>query len=202
MQVYEHHPDEDNAPGWKANIYPRRKVHKGWLVAVVLSAALFFVAGIKVSTWTLPVPAFREVHSSVAQQVVSKSAPAVQPPASQTLTWPPAHTFYYYMNPTFTAIATNEVAKALHLTPQQVTTRIVNDNYGLGAVAADQRIGNKQLFLVEQQAVDDMLNAEIQAGYIHPEEAPAWKASFWNDPGKLDNVVGSMFSGYPVNIGY
>ncbi len=23
-----------------------------------------------------------------------------------------------------------------------------------------------------------------------------------NAPGKLDNVVGSMFSGYPVNIGY
>ncbi len=47
-----------------------------------------------------------------------------------------------------------------------------------------------------------MLDAEIQAGYIHPEGAPAWKTSFWNDPGKLDNVVGGMFSGYPVDIGY
>jgi hypothetical protein len=202
MQEYEHRHDEDNAPSWKANKYPRRKVHKGWLAAIVLSAVLFFVAGIKVSTWTLPVPAFREVHSSPVQPVVSKSIQAVQPPSTQIQTWPPAHTFYFYMNPTFTAIATDEVAKAMHLTPQQVTIRIVNDNYGLSAVAADQGIPFKQLYAIEQHAVNDMLVAEIQAGYIHPEEAPAWKASFWNNPGKLDNVVGSMFSGYPVDISY
>ena len=202
MQEFEHHYDEDNAPGWKANIYPRRKVHKGWLVAVVLSAVLCFIAGTKVSTWTLSAPAYREVYSSPVQPVVSKAMPVVQPPPTHIQTWPPAHTFYFYMNPTFTAIATSEVAKAIHLTPRQVTIWIVNDNYGLSAVAADQEIGYKQLYTIEQHAVDDMLDAEIQAGYIHPEEAPTWKASFWNDPGKLDNVVGSMFSGYPVNIGY
>lgn len=202
MQEYEHHHDEDNAPGWKANIYPHRRVHKGWLAAVVLSAILFLLLGIGLSRWIMPVPAFREVHSSQAQSVISKSVQAVQPPPSHILTWPPAHTFYYYMNPTFTAIATNEVAKAIHLTPQQVTLRIVNDNYGLSAVAGDQGIPFKQLYSIEQHAVNDMLDAEIHAGYIHPEEAPAWKASFWNDPGKLDNVVGSMFSGYPVDIGH
>jgi hypothetical protein len=102
----------------------------------------------------------------------------------------------------FTAIATKEVTAAIHLTPQQVTTKIIHDNYGLSAVAADQGIPFNQLYAIEQRAVNDMLNAEILAGYIHREEAPAWKSSFWNNPGKLDNVVCSMFSGYPVDIGY
>ena len=107
-----------------------------------------------------------------------------------------------YMNPTLTAIATKEVATAIHLTPQQVTIKIVNDNYGLSAVAADQGIRFDQLSPIEQHAVNDILDAEIKAGYIRPEEAPAWKSSFWNDPGKLDNVVGNMFSGFPVDISY
>jgi hypothetical protein len=78
----------------------------------------------------------------------------------------------------------------------------VNDNYGLSAVAADQGISFNQLYPIEQLAVNDMLDAKIKAGYIRPEEAPAWKGSFWNDPGKLANVVGSMFSGFPVDITY
>jgi hypothetical protein len=106
------------------------------------------------------------------------------------------------MNPTFTAIATNEVANAIHLTPEQVTTKIVNTNYGLSAVAADQGIRFDRLYLIEQHAVNDMLDAEIKAGYIHADEANAWKNQFWYNPGNLDNVLGSMFSGYPVNISY
>jgi hypothetical protein len=45
MQEYEHQIHEDDAPGWKANHYPRHKVHKGWLAATVLSALLFFCIG-------------------------------------------------------------------------------------------------------------------------------------------------------------
>jgi hypothetical protein len=166
------------------------------------SAFLFFFAGLSLSRWILPIPAMREVHSSPAHSVISKSIEAVQPPPQQVLMWPPAHTFYFYMNPIFTAIATKEVATAIHLTPQQVTIKIVNDNYGLSAVAADQGIRFDQLSPIEQHAVNDMLDAEVQTGYIRQEEAPAWKSSFWNDPGKLDNVVGSMFSGYPVDNSY
>ena len=200
MQEFEHPSYEDNAPGWKANYYPRSKLHKGWLAAVVLSSLLFLFLGISLSRWTMPVPAMREVHSSPAHSAVSKSVEAVQPPPPQIVMWPPSHTFYFYMNPTFTSIATKEVSAAIHLTPQQVTIKIVNDNFGLSAVAADQGIRFNQLYPIEQHAVNDMLDAEVQAGYIRPEEAPAWKGSFWNDRGKLDNVVGSMFSGYPVDI--
>jgi hypothetical protein len=79
---------------------------------------------------------------------------------------------------------------------------MVNANYGLSAVAADQGIRFNQLYPIEQHAVNDMLDAEIQAKYIHSDEATAWKNLFWNDPGKLDNVIGSMFSGFPVDISY
>ena len=122
-------PTEDNAPGWKANHYPRRKVHKGWLAAVVLGALLFFCIGISLPRWTLPVPAMREVNSSPSHSAVSKPLEAVQPPPTQILMSPPKHTFYFFMNPTFTAIATNEVATAIHLTPEQITIKIVNANY-------------------------------------------------------------------------
>jgi len=82
------------------------------------------------------------------------------------------------MNPTFTSIATKEVSAAIHLTPQQVTIKIVNDNNGLSAVAGGQGIPSNQLYTIEQRAVNDMLDAEVQAGFIRPEEANAWKGSF------------------------
>jgi hypothetical protein len=132
----------------------------------------------------------------------SKPPIGVQQPARQPHRWPPAHTFSFFLNPTFTAIATQEVASALHLTPEQITRKMVNANYGLSAIAADQGVLYDQLYPIEQKAVSDMLDAEIKAGYIHPEEATAWKNLFWGNPGKLDTVVGSMFSGLPVDISY
>jgi len=128
--------------------------------------------------------------------LVSKPPRRVQQPARQ----PPAHTFTFFLNPTFTAIATQEVASALHLTAEQITMKMVNANYGLSAIAADQGVLSDQLYPIEQQAVSAMLDAEMQAGYIRPEEATAWKSLFWDNPGKLDTVVGSMFSGLPVDI--
>ncbi len=97
-------------------------------------------------------------------------------------------------------MATQEVASALHLTAEQITMKMVHANYGLSAIAADQGVLYDQLYPIEQQAVSAMLDAEMQAGYIRPEEATAWKSLFWDNPGKLDTVVGSMFSGLPVDI--
>ena len=200
MQEYEHQIDEDDAPGWKANSYPNRKMQKGWWVIVAVVALLFFLMGIGVTGLIMP-----DMHSRLSYStnpLFSKPVIAVQRPAQQTNTWPPPHTFNFFMNPTFTTIATKEGATALHLTPEQITIKMVNANYGLSAVAADQGIRFDQLYLIEQHAVNDMLDAEIKAGYIHADEANAWKNQFWYDPGKLDNVVGSMFSGFPVDISY
>lgn len=116
--------------------------------------------------------------------------------------WPPAHDFNFFLNPTFTAIATKEVADALYLTPEQITIKMVNANYGLNAIAGGEGILGDKLYPVEQKAVNDMLDAEVKAEYCTSEEAPQWKNQFWDNPGKLDNVVGSMFSGFPVDIAY
>jgi hypothetical protein len=132
----------------------------------------------------------------------SKPPIGVQQPARQAPRWPPASLFAFFLNPTFTVIATQEVASALHLTPEQITRKMVHANYGLSAIAADQGILSDQLYPVEQQAVSAMLEAEIKAGYIRPEEATAWKNLFWDHPGKLDIVVGSMFSGWPIDISF
>jgi hypothetical protein len=132
----------------------------------------------------------------------SKPATRVQHPARQPHRRPPASTFSLFLNPTFTVIATQKVASALHLTPEQIRSKMRNANYGLSAIAADQGILSDQLYPVEQQAVSEMLDAEIKAGYISPEEATAWKNLFWDHPGKLDIVVGSMFSGWPVDLSF
>ena len=132
----------------------------------------------------------------------SKPPIGVQQPVRHPHRWPPGHTFAFFLNPTFTAIATQEVASALHLTPEQITIKMVKANYGLSAIAADQGMLYDQLYPIEQKAVSAMLDAEIKAGYIRPEEATAWKNLFWDNPGKLDIVVGSMFSGLPVDISF
>jgi hypothetical protein len=183
----------------KATSYPRRKAQKGWWAIVAITALLFFMLGTSMNMWAMPgmkpiMPSSR--HSMAARQ------PQMWPPAQQPQMWPPAHNFSFFMNPTFTSIATNEVADALHLTPEQITTKMVNANYDLSAVAADQGILGNSLYPIEQKAINDMLDAEIKAGYISSDEAAQWKNLFWNDPGKLDNVVGSMFSGFPVDISH
>jgi hypothetical protein len=132
----------------------------------------------------------------------SKPPVGVQQLARQPHRRPPAFTFSLFLNPTFTAIATQQVASALHLTVEQITSKMVKANYGLSAIAADQGILFDQLYPIEQQAVSAMLDAEIKAGYLRPEEATAWKNLFWDHPGKLDNVVGSMFSGWPVDLSF
>jgi hypothetical protein len=132
----------------------------------------------------------------------SKPPIGVQPPVRQPHRWPPAHTFAFFLHPTFTAMATQEVASALHLTAEQITIKMVKANYGLSAIAADQVILYDQLYPIEKKAVSAMLDAEINAGYIRLEEATAWKNLFWDNPGKLDTVVGSMFSGLPVDISF
>ncbi len=71
---------------------------------------------------------------------------------------------------------------------------------GLSAIAAEKGILFNRLYPIEQKAVNDMLDAEIKAGYVSLEETIRWKNQFWYHPGKLDNVVQSMFSGLPVDI--
>ena len=132
----------------------------------------------------------------------SKPARGVQQPARHQRRRPPASTFSLFLNPTFTTIATQQVASALHLTPEQIRSKMVKANYGLSAIAADQGILFDQLYPIEQQAVSALLDAEIKAGYIRPEEATAWKNLFWDHPGKLDIVVGSLFSGWPVDLSF
>src|SRR5260370_36333293 len=116
--------------------------------------------------------------------------------------WTATHTISFFMNPTFTSSGTKEVANALHLTPEQITTKMVNANYGLSAVAADQGILYGKLYPIEQKAVNDMLDAEIKTGYCSSEEATAWKNQFWDNPGKLDKGVGRIFRGFPVDLSY
>src|SRR5713226_631120 len=87
-------------------------------------------------------------------------------------------------------------------TPAQIKTEILSRNYGLSAIAAEQGVLFNRLYPIEQKAVNDMLDAETTAGYVSVEETSRWKNEFWNHPGKLDNVVQSMFSGLPVDISY
>ena len=122
--------------------------------------------------------------------------------ARQSQMWPPEHHFSFFVNPTFTSIATNEVANALHLTPEQITAKMVNENYDLSAITAEQGISGDSLYPIEQKAFNDMLDAEIKAGYISSDEATQWKNLFLDNPGELDSVMGSMFSGFPIDISH
>jgi hypothetical protein len=205
-QEYEYSFNEDGAntaSRWqKATSYPRRKAQKGWWAIVAITALLFFLLGTGVIRWITPV--ITPMPSSSTVSIVPKRPVAVQQPQQpqQPQLWPPPHNFSFFMNPIFTNIAAKEVAYALHLTPEQITIIIVNRNYGLSAIAADQGILFYRLYPIEQKAVNDMLDAEINTGYCSSAEATQWKNQFWDDQGKLDNVVGSMFSGYPVDISY
>lgn len=182
----------------------RLKGLKGWWVIVVLTALVFFMLGASTVLWIIP--GIKSALSSPKHPVavVRPTEPpwSIWPTGPQPTTVPPEHPFSYFMNPTFTPIATNEVAHALRLTPDQIKAGILKRNYGLSAIAAEQGVLFNRLYPIEQEAVNDMLVAEIKAGYVSQEETGKWKNLFWRYPGKLDNVVQSMFSGLPVDISY
>ena len=182
----------------------RLKGQKGWWVIVALTVIVFFLLGASTVMWIIPgiKSALSSPKHSVAVQRPTEPPWSIWPTGPLPTTSPPAHAFSFFMNPTYAPIATKEVADALHLTPDQIKTDILRRNYGLSAVAAEQGVLFNRLYPIEQKAVNDMLNAETRAGYVSVEETIRWKNQFWYQPGKLDNVVQSMFSGLPVNISY
>jgi hypothetical protein len=180
----------------KATSYSRRKTHKGWWAIVAIAALLVFMLGTSMNMWAMP--GMKSMMPYSRDAIFSRHSM----PARQSQMWPPAHNDTFFMNPTFTSIATEEVANALHLTPEQITTKMVNANYDLSAIAAEQGILGDRLYSIEQKAFNDMLDAEIKAGYISSDEATQWNNLFLDNPGELDNVVGSMFSGFPVDISH
>jgi hypothetical protein len=180
----------------KATSYSRRKTHKGWWAIVAIAALLVFMLGTSMNMWAMP--GMKSMMPYSRDAIFSRHSM----PARQSQMWPPAHNDTFFMNPIFTSIATEEVANALHLTPEQITTKMVNANYDLSAIAAEQGILGDSLYPIEQKAFNDMLDAEIKAGYISSDEATQWKNLFLDNPGELDNVVGSMFSGFPIDISH
>jgi hypothetical protein len=178
----------------KVTSYSHRKTYKGWWAIVAIAALLFFMLGTSMNMWAMP--GMKSTMSFSRDSIFSRHSMA----ARQSQMWQPPRNFSFFMNPTFTSIATSEVANALHLTPEQITTKMVNANYDLNAIAAEQGILGDGLYPIEQKAFNDMLDAEIKAGYISSEEAAQWKNLFWDNSGMLDNVIGSMFSGFPVDI--
>jgi hypothetical protein len=186
------------------NAMQQLKAQKGLWVPIALAALLFFLLGASTVMWIIP--GIKSMLSSsqhpLAVQRPTEPPWPTWPSGRQPTTVPPEHPFSFFMNPTFTPIATKEVADALHLTAEQIKTEIVSRNYGLSAIAAEQGILFNRLYPLEQKAVNDMLDVEIKAGYVSSEETIRWKNQFWDHPGKLDNVVQSMFSGLPVDISY
>src|SRR5260370_28718638 len=166
------------------------------------TALLFFLLGESTIMWIIP--GIQSMLSSskhpIAIQRPTEPPWPTWPSGPQQTLVPPEHRFSFFMNSTFTPIATKEVADALHLTPEQIKTEIVSRNYGLSAIAAEKGILFNRLYPIEHKAVNYILDAEIKAGYVSLEETIRWKNQFWYHPGKLDNVVQSMFSGLPVEI--
>lgn len=185
-----------------ANTMQQLKAKKGWWVIIALTALLFFLLGASMVMWIIPgikSMLSSSKHPLTVQRPTEPPWPRWPSGPRPTLV-PPEHPFSFFLNPTFTPIATKEVADALHLTAEQIKTEIVSRNYGLSAIAAEKGILFNRLYPIEQKAVNDMLDAEIKAGYVSLEETIRWKNQFWYHPGKLDNVVQSMFSGLPVDI--
>jgi hypothetical protein len=182
----------------------RLKAHRGWWLLVALIAVLFFLLGASTVMWIIPgiKSALSSLHRPTAVQRPTEPPWSIWPTGPQPTTVPPEHAFSFFMNPTYTPIATKEVAAALRLTPDQIKTGIFKRNYGLSAIAAEQGVLFNRLYPIEQKAVNDMLTAETRAGYVSVEETVRWKNEFWRYPGKLDNVVQSMFSGLPVDISF
>lgn len=132
----------------------RRKSHKGWWAAIVVVALLFLGLG-RLSTTFVP-----QIGSGYSAKDVQKMIAS-------------ANTAGFPTGPDETAIMQNTLAGTLHLTPQQLLTKLRSDN-SLVITANNLGVSKADLENSEMNALNTILQGAKSTGQISPADADQW----------------------------
>ncbi len=152
---------------------PRRRLQKGWWAVVAITAILFFLLGSGTSMWLMPTQ--------------FQSFP---PPPEPVKIFP-------FENPNYSSIAQNDIANALHLDPQQITTQL-QDGKRMPEIAAAQGVSASQLHNIELKAFSQLFDAAVKSGDIDQRQAKEWMQQLQDNPLLLDKVTAALFLPGPI----
>jgi hypothetical protein len=160
---------------------PRRSWPKGWWAALACVAVLFFLLGGGVTMWTVSI----------------KSLPVTALPSSKSPEFLPKSPVLLLMeNLKFVGIAQNDIAAALRLTPQQISTQL-SQGKPMSAIAQAQGVSTSDLQNIELKAMQHMFDAEVNAGSIDKQQADQTMQQLQNEPPLLEKVIMIVFTASP-----
>jgi len=152
----------------------RHRSQKGWWIALVAVAVLFFLLGSGVTTLLVPVGAWiMPLRKSEVIKVFPTMMPAQAPP---------------FENPNDAWVAQNEIAKELHLPPQEIISQL-KQGRSMTAIAAAQGVSPSQLQGIELKAMRDLLDNAVKSGDIDQQQSDQWMQQLQNNPSFLEKMV-------------
>ena len=152
---------------------PRRGLRKGWWAVVAITAILFFLLGGAMTTWLMP----------VQMQLIGVRPEPVN--------------IFPFGNPKYSSIAQNDIANALHLDPQQISTQL-QDGKRMPEIAAAQGVSASQLHNIELKAFSHLFDAEVKSGDMDQRQANEWIQQLQYNPQLLDKVTATLFLPGPI----
>ena len=154
-------------------IPPRRGLRKGWWAVVAITAILFFLLGSGMTMWLMP----------VQMQLIG-----VHPEPVKIIS---------FESPKYNWIAQNDIANALRLDPQQITTQL-QAGKSLTEIAAAQGVSATDLRNIELKAFAQSFDEAVKAGDIDQRQADEGIQQLMDNPQLLDKMTATLFLPGPV----
>jgi len=154
-------------------IPPRRGLRKGWWAVVAITAILFFLLGSGMTMWLMP----------VQMQLIG-----VHPEPIKMIS---------FESPKYNWIAQNDIANALRLDPQQITTQL-QAGKSLTEIAAAQGVSATDLRNIELKAFAQSFDEAVKAGDIDQRQADEGIQQLMDNPQLLDKMTATLFLPGPV----
>ena len=154
-------------------IPPRRGLRKGWWAVVAITAILFFLLGSGMTMWLMP----------VQMQLIG-----VHPEPIKIIS---------FESPKYNWIAQNDIANALRLDPQQITTQL-QAGKSLTEIAAAQGVSATDLRNIELKAFAQSFDEAVKAGDIDQRQADEGIQQLMDNPQLLDKMTATLFLPGPV----
>ncbi len=152
-----------------------RTSHKGWWAAIIIVALLFLGFGRMSSTFAVPQISFGSD---------SKSAQSVVVPSS---------TGDFPVEPDYAALMQNSLAVTLHLTPQQLLTKL-KDGGSLNSIAAEQGVSTADLEKSELSALNTILLQATSTGHISSDAANQWMSQLQKNSSLREKIVVTLLT--------
>ena len=159
--------EETSSRGEKI-IPPRRGLRKGWWAVVAITAILFFLLGSGMTMWLMP----------VQMQLIG-----VHPEPVKIIS---------FEIPKYNWIAQNDIANALRLDPQQITTQL-QAGKSMTEIAAAQGISATDLRNIELKAFAHSFDEAVKAGDIDQRQADEGIRQLKDNPQLLDKMTATLF---------